>query len=63
MLHLLRPEVEACPCRVCRSDMAYIMPCESPVEVVPVFVIDDPVEQEAPPPTQKARKSPQRRKT
>lgn len=30
----LRQETETCPCPVCRSDMAYIYPCESPVEVM-----------------------------
>jgi hypothetical protein len=59
----LKPEVESCPCRVCRSDMAYIVPCESPVEIVPVYVIDAPeTKQEAPKTAQKTRKSNQGRK-
>ena len=26
-MQTLRPEVENCPCSICRSDMAYIHPC------------------------------------
>lgn len=36
----LRMEIETCPCPVCRSDMAYIVPCASPLEVMVEMVVD-----------------------
>lgn len=37
----LNPDIETCPCHVCRSDMAYIHPfCESPIIIIPTMVID-----------------------
>jgi hypothetical protein len=40
-MQTLRMEVETCPCPVCRSDMAYIYPCESPVIFMTEMVISD----------------------
>jgi hypothetical protein len=43
MCQELRMETETCPCPVCRSDMAYLYPCLSPVVLMTEYVlIDEP---------------------
>jgi hypothetical protein len=42
-MQTLRPEIERCPCAVCRSDLAYIVPCESPAgEIVITEIVSEP---------------------